>query len=185
MYGVSYKFFWTIRAIIYKIIGLDINFPSYIGKPIFLVGIKNIKIGSKFRIFPGARIEIKKKANLVIEDDVSIAQNLHLTCGKKIVIKKGACIAPNVCITDTIHNYKNIKKNILKQKDKYKVTIIKENVFIGFGAIIDAGSIIGKNSVIGSNVYVKGIVPDHSVVQSSKNKIIKKYNTIQKKWINN
>lgn len=159
--------------------------PGYIGKPTFIAGAHRISIGSRFRIFPGARLEVTKNGTVIIDSDVAIAQNLHLTCGKRIHIGAGTCIAANVCITDTIHNYNDPEINILKQIDTYRETVIGNDCFIGFGSVINAGTILGKHCIVGANSYVSGNFPDHCVIAGNPAKIIKKYNNEAREWKKN
>lgn len=183
MLGLINKIFWAARAICYRPLFGRMVLPGYIGKPIFLTGLRNIQIDKKFRIFPGARIEVTENARLIIDQDVAIAQNLHLTCGKFIHIKSGACIAANVCITDTIHDYSNPDVNVLKQKDRHKETIIGEDSFIGFGAVINAGTQLGKHCIVGANSFVNGTFPDNCVIAGNPAKIIKYYSTETSSWV--
>ena len=173
---------WVVRALFYKLFFLDFKLPGYIGKPCFISGCSRISIGKRARIFPGIRIEVKKEALLSINDNVAIAQNVHITCGKSIEISSGVCIAGNVCITDTMHTYNNINCNVLEQSDMYCNTSIGENCFIGYGAVIDAGTKLGKHCIVGANSYVKGTFPDYCIIAGSPAKLIKLYDPMSKKW---
>ena len=169
-----YKLFWFFRALIYKALFKKIGFPSYIGKPLFITGYSCIEFGKKTRVFPHVRIEVTPQAKLIVKDNVAIAQNVHITCGKSIKINTGSCIAANVCITDTRHNYSDLSCNVLEQPDSYYETIIGENCFVGFGAVIDAGSKLGNHCIVAANAYVRGEFPDNCVIAGSPAKVIKK-----------
>lgn len=183
MLGIIQKIFWGVRAVFYKPLLGCMILPGYIGKPIFINGLKNMRINKKFRIFPGARIEVGKNARLQIDQDVAIAQNLHLTCGKFIHIESGVCIAANVCITDTIHDYRNPEVNVLKQNDSHKETIIGKDSFIGFGAVINAGTQLGKHCIVGANSFVSGTFPDNCIIAGNPAKIIKFYSQEKSSWV--
>lgn len=182
MQGLIQKTFWGIRAIVYKALFGRIGLPSYIGRPIFLAGCRRMNVGARFRLFPGARLEITKSGVVTIEDDVAIGQNFHLTCGKQIVIRAGACIAPSVCVTDTSHRYEDISLNILKQADQYSTTIIGEDCFIGYGAVINAGSVLGKHCIVGANAVVSGQFPDYSVITGNPGKVFRQYSVEEGVW---
>ena len=49
------KYFWGLRALVYKAFFEHIGSLTYIGKPTFIEGKKRINIGSRTRIFPGIR----------------------------------------------------------------------------------------------------------------------------------
>ncbi|WP_346986314.1 hypothetical protein [Chryseobacterium sp. POE27] len=42
-----YKIFWALRALLYAPFFGKFGFPSYLGKPIFLMGTRNVFIGKK------------------------------------------------------------------------------------------------------------------------------------------
>ncbi|WP_427041183.1 acyltransferase [Fusobacterium sp. SB021] len=180
--GNVMKLIWGIRALVYKIILKKILFPSYIGKPIFLLNTKNISIERRVRIFPGVRMECHLNGKIFIEENVSIGQNLHIISGGNLRIGKNTTISGNVLITNIDHEYKNIGIHILKQELIIKDTEIGENSFIGYGATIQAGTILGKQCIVGSNSFVKGNFPDFCVIAGNPAKVIKKYNEITKKW---
>ncbi len=177
------KIWWILRTLIYKPFFGRIGFPSYLGKPILLLGTKKIFIGKFVRIFPHLRIETHgKDAMIEIQDDVSIGQNVHITASSKLVIGKSTTILANVFITDIDHDYEEIGKHILKQKYIVKETIIGENCFIGIGASIQAGTILGRQCIVGTHAVVRGVFPDYCVIVGMPAKIIKKYNLKTDKW---
>jgi len=178
---VLYKFFWVIRALFFKSYFKEIGFPSYIGKPTFLMGGRRVYIGKYVRVFPGMRLEVHGEGILNIKDDVSIGQNLHLACGKKITIESGVVISGNVLIIDIDHSYDDLEKSVLNQKDTYKETYIGENCFLGHGAKVLAGTNLGRNCIVGANAVVRGTYADYSILAGNPAKVIKSFNG--EKWV--
>ena len=178
-----FKIFWIIRGLVYKPFFGKFSFPSYIGKPTYINNFKKIFIGKRVRIFPNSRIEcIGKDAKIIIHDNVSIGPNLHLTARSILEISKNCTISSNVMITDNNHNYQEIDKHIMNQKNIIKKTFIGKNCFIGTGAVIDAGTILGKQCIVGANAVVSGLYPDYCVIVGVPGRIVKRYDTNTKVW---
>lgn len=177
------KGFWVIRGLFYKLIFKEFGNMSYIGKPIIIIGVKNISIKNKVRIFPGARIECNgKNSNIVINENTSIGQNIHMISYGNLFIGKNTTISGNVFITNIDHEYRKRDIHILDQEHIVKDTIIGENCFIGYGASIQAGTKLGKQCIVGTNAVVRGEFPDYCVIAGVPAKIIKKYNHNTMKW---
>lgn len=178
-----YKFFWILRAILYRPFFGKIGFPSYIGNPVIIMGSKNIFIEKYVRVFPGIRMETHGKNGVIrIQNDVSIGQNVHITSSSNLVIGKSTTILANVFITNIDHDYQEIGVHILKQKYIIKETSIGENCYIGIGVCIQAGTILGNQCIVGANSVVRGFFPDYSVIVGSPAKIVKRYNLENKSW---
>lgn len=176
------KLFWVLRAIIYRLKFKKIGKLSYIGKPLLIIGSKNICLGNKVRIYPGARIELHGEGNLQIHDNCSIGHGLHLVASDTLTIGANTTISSNVLITDTDHEYQQLDVHILKQKHLIKQTTISENCFIGAGAKIHPGTFLGKQCIVGSNAVVKGRYPDYCVIAGVPGRIVKKYNLETREW---
>ena len=177
------KVLWVLRGLFYKPFFGKYEFPSYIGKPIYIGNFKRIFISKKVRIFPNARIEVvDKKSSIVFEENISIGQNFHITSGAKLIIGKNTTIAENVMITNIDHEYQEINKHILKQPYIIKNTKIGENCFIGYGAVIQAGTILGKQCIVGANSVVRGTFLDYCVIVGVPARIIKRYDKKAKLW---
>jgi len=178
-----FKFFWLLRAILYKPFLGKLYFPTYIGKPTYVHNFKKIFIGKRVRIYPNVRLEVHgEKSEIIIEDNVGIGQNVHITSGAKLVIGKSSTILANVFITNIDHDYTEIDIPILNQKMIIKDTKIGENCFIGIGAAVQAGTILGKQCIVGANSVVRGEFPDYCVIVGSPARIIKKYNFETQRW---
>lgn len=176
------KFWWGCRALLYAPFFGKFGMPSYLGKPIFLKGLRNVFIGKKVRILPHLRMETHKGGTIRIDDDVVISQNVHLTSAGNLIIGKSSLILANVFITNIDHDYTEIGVHVLKQKITVKETLIGENCFIGMGAAVMAGTVLGKQCIVGANAVVRGVFPDYCVIVGSPAKIIKKYNPETKLW---
>lgn len=178
------KYFWVARAMLYKFRFKNIGMLSYMGKPIFLLGTKKIKIGNKVRIFPGFRMEAHgETGGITLEDNVSIGHNFHITSkDKELVIGANTTISGNVFITNIDHNYKEIDKHIMEQDFIVSDTKIGKNCFIGYGAGIQAGTILGNQCVVGTNAVVRGTFPSYCVIAGIPAKIIKQYNPKTGEW---
>lgn len=178
------KFIWAFRAVIYKLRFSKIGNMTYVGKPTFLLGTKNISIGNRVRIYPGVRMEAHgSNGYITIEDNVSIGQNFHVTSKDlNLVIGKDTTILGNVFMTNIDHAYQEIDKHIMEQQFIVSETTIGENCFIGYGAGIQAGTKLGKQCVVGANSVVRGSFPDYCVIAGVQAKIIKKYNPVKQVW---
>jgi len=178
-----YKIFWFLRTFLLRFKLKKIGLISYIAKPIFVYGGRQIIIGNRVRIFPGSRMETHNNGSIVIENNVSIGQNLHLiSSNEQLKIGKDTTISGNVFITNIDHEYTEIGVHILDQKYIAKTTIIGENCFIGYGAVIQAGTSLGKQCIVGANSVVRGIFPDYCVIVGSPAKVVKQYNTNTSTW---
>lgn len=177
------KILWFLRAVCYKMIMRKVGSLSYIGKPTYIKGYKQISMGRKTRIYPGARIEaIGIDSKITIGNNTSIGQNLHLISGHKLDIGENVTMSANVFITDIDHTYEVIGKSIMDQPIVIKKTEIGDNCFIGIGAAIQAGTILGKQCIVGSNAVVRGTFPDYCVIVGVPAKIIKRYNEVSGLW---
>ena len=177
-----FKFWWLFRALLYKPFFGKFSLPSYIGEPIFLFGIKNIFIDKNVRIYPHIRLEAHGQGKIIICEDVSIGQNVHITSAADLIIGKSSTILANVFITNLDHDFRDLGVHILKQKHIIKETIIGENCFIGIGAAIQAGTILGKQCIVGANSVVRGHYPDYCVIVGTPAKVVKRYNESTKLW---
>lgn len=178
-----HKFFWALRGIVYKLFFRHFGNLSYIGKPVSIVGKRNIYVGNRVRIYPGARMEALGTGKIEINENTSIGQNFHITSGdERLVIGRDTTISGNVCITNIDHDYREIGKHILKQKHMVSTTKIGENCFIGFGAVIQAGTVLGKQCIVGSNAVVRGTFPDYCVIVGVPGKVVKRYNAGTGNW---
>lgn len=179
------KIFWHVISFKYFFKFKHFGMMSYISKPMIIdINHGNVSIGEKFRVQPGMRMELLNKySNINIGKNVSIGQNLHIISSGNLIIGDNVTISGNVFITNVDHDYREIGKNILNQKYLIKETVIGDNCFIGYGAVIQAGTKLGKQCVVGSNAVVRGVYPDYCVIAGVPAKIIKRYSLKNKKWI--
>ena len=167
---------------------------TIIRKPLIIENKKNIFIGNKVLIREGVRltsvcswyINGKKEQSfspkLIIDDNVSIEQGVHINCANIVHIEKNCTISSYVFITDVDHCYENIDEKVLNQPLLISETKIGEGSFLGTGVKVMAGVTIGKHCVVGANAVVTKSIPDYSIVVGVPAKIIKRYNLETKKW---
>lgn len=159
--------------------------------PIFFSS-KHIIIGRNVFIRNNARVEavdehqgIKYHPVIQIFDNVSVEQNLHLTCCNKISIGANTAISANVTITDIHHPYNDINQPPDKQPFEVKEVIIGDDCKIYNNVVILPGTILGKHTTVGANSVVKGVkYPDYCVLAGIPAKIIKRYDFETGNWIN-
>lgn len=176
------KLIWVLRAVIYKPFFGKIGFISYLGRPVFIKGSKNIFIGKNVRIFPNIRLETHGGGKIIIGDNIAIQQNVHITSAANLVIGSSSTILANTFVTNIDHEYEEMGKHILEQPMRIRETKIGENCFIGAGVAIQAGTILGKQCIVGANSVVRGTFPDYCVIAGAPAKILKRYNPETKVW---
>lgn len=173
----------------YRLLLHSLGEKSIIGRPLFLTP-EFVSIGSYVYIWPNCRIEgISQYQNdnfnplILINDKVTIQQNLHLTCAKEIVIGKATAIASNVTITDIDHGYIDIFTPPEEQKIVVTKVKIGENCKIYNNVVILPGVNLGRHTIVGANSVVKkGNYPDFCVMAGIPAKVIKRYDCETQTW---
>lgn len=178
------KYVWAIRAILYKPFFKHIGNLTYIGKPLFIEGCKNISIGKRTRIFPNVRIEAIGDGQVVIGDNCAIEQNVHITSGTMLKIEDDVTIAADTFITSIDHEYRDVSKSVMDQGHLLSETVIGQGSFLGYGVAIQAGTHLGKHCVVGTHSVVKGNFPDYCVLVGCPARVVKKYNVQNGQWEN-
>lgn len=178
-----YKISWMARALIYALLFDRVGMMSYIGPPIFITGWRKISIGKRVRIFPAARLEVHGEGRLLIKDNVSIGNDLHLACAATLTIGSGVQISSAVLLTDIDHEYEDISRPIFEQPLVVRPTTIGDRCFIGAGVKILAGTTLGQHCVVGANSVVRGVFPDFTVIAGAPARIVRRLDPASGKWI--
>ena len=197
MYRLIYKIINKLNSLFYflfvfpkyKLLFKNISTGGCIKKPL-LMTYNCINIGKNVFIQKGARVEgvtkyLKNNFTplIIINDSVSIEQNLHLTCANKIEIGSNTAIASNVTITDINHPYIDI--NVAPEKQPIETSFVKigEDCKIYNNVVILPSTELGKHTVVGANSVVIGKkYPDYCILVGAPAKIVKRYNFEKKEW---
>ena len=128
-----------------------------------------------FRIYAGGKVCISPGAGLILGSGY-INHNVSIECFKRIEIGNNVCISDNVQIRDSDNHL--IKG---KEQESTKPIVIKDNVWIGMGAIILKGVTIGEGAIIAAGAVVNKDVQPHTLVGGVPAKLIKENVEIVKK----
>lgn len=177
------KAFWMLRALTYKPFFGQLGWLSYVGKPVSILGRRKIFIDRNVHIYPGARLEVYGDGEIVIEENVSISENVHIVAGAgRLIIKSGTLIGPNVYLSNTDHEYRDVDKRMMQQALTFRETYIGEDNYIGVNVALLPGTRTGKHVIIGANSTLNRSYPDRSVVAGSPAKVLKTYNKTNGEW---
>lgn len=124
-----------------------------------------VHIGKFVFIRKNASFRIDFNGFLDIGEKVFINDNCNINCVNKVTIGRHTKIAPNVCINDHDHNYKDLSSQHLSVGE----VIIGENVWIGSNVVILKDTIIGNNAVIAAGSVVKGYIPENTLFVNKRN----------------
>ena len=116
-------------------------------------------------------------ATISLGNDVFIGPGAHFSTISSIEIGNKVMFGPNVTIIGGNHNTKKIGEYMFDVEEKGPFddlpVVIKDDVWIGTGAIILKGVTVGEGSIIGAGSVVNRDVPPYSVVGGVPAKILK------------
>lgn len=182
------KYFWVLRALLRKPQFGGIGSMTYLGKPGCISGAKNITLGSRVRIYPGAVLEAAQGGTIRVGSDVSIGQNLCIrSLGGTVSVGEQTTVSGNVLITNAEGGEPEALRMLAGVEPEHtpaaRDTVIGGNCFIGYGAAILAGARLGKHCVVGTNAVVTaGEYPDYCVLVGNPARIIKQYDPDSGQW---
>lgn len=134
--------------------------------------------------FGGYQSRSRSKIRLKIGDHTDIGNNAFIVANNNVEIGSHVILAPYVYISDHIHRFDNIDKNLHEQAlSEDGFVKIGDNVFIGIKASILPNIVIGEHAVIGANSVVTKDVPSYSVAVGNPARVVKKYSFEKNEWI--
>lgn len=189
IFRLKHKFYFIKSNYWYALFMKKAGAGLMIIKPV-LITPDCIEMGNHVFVRNGGRIEginryLSKTYRPIIQigDNVSIEQNIHLTCAQSVHIDKNTAIAANVTITDINHPYEQSDIPVEQQELEIHSVYIGEDCKIYNNAVILPGTSIGKHCVIGANSVVSGKFPEYSIIAGIPAKIIKRYSEEKKSWL--
>jgi len=135
---------------------------------------KRFTFGSNFHA--GRNVEIWAKDTVVIGNNCYIGRNSQIECN--ITIGKDVLIGNNVAFIGRYdHNYQEIGKPIrfssqirdsdYTWKEINSITIVEDDVWIGYGSIILSGVTIQQGSIVGAGSVVTKNIEAYSIYAGS------------------
>ena len=122
-----------------------------------------LSIGGMFKMRDGAKIRVRKGAECIIGNNVSVNSNNMIACHERIVIGDNVQLSPNVQIYDHDHDFR-VEGGLKAMKYKTSPIEIGNNVWIGANTVILRGTKLGDNCVVGAGSVIKGEYPANSVI---------------------
>jgi acetyltransferase-like isoleucine patch superfamily enzyme len=119
-------------------------------------------VGKNLTVYKGITVHCPE--GLSIGNNVAMNNNVWINASGSVIIGNYVLIGPRVIIHSANHKYQNPFIPIQKQGHSFKKVIIKDDVWIGAGAIILPGVRIGQGSIIGAGSVVTTDVPPYTVV---------------------
>lgn len=117
-----------------------------------------------------------------------IGSNTRVGIGNTIIgpvtISDNVNIGQNVTISGLNHNYEDPSKTISEQGVSTMPIKIENDVWIGANSVVLPGVQIGNHSVIGAGSIINKDIPPYSVAVGNPARIVKRYDTDLKEWVN-
>lgn len=171
----KYYGFSRLRAIFYRLL-TGIRFRTA-GKNLKIFGARVMKIGEGLSLGDGCWLHavtsykgIRYTPSLLIGNDVSFSDAVHVSCIKEIRIGSGTLVGSGVYIGDHSHGATKLTpadmrvSPALRPLSEAAPIWIGDNVWIGDGARILAGSVIPDGSIVGANSVVKAKFTEPGVI---------------------
>jgi acetyltransferase-like isoleucine patch superfamily enzyme len=152
-----------------------------------------IQIGDSVYIAPGTWLTVPESIiddtpAIILESGCKIGRRCMISAKNRVCLESDVMLGPSVLITDHSHEFSNVDVPIHAQGLTRGGTVrIEKNCWLGYGAAVvctSAELVLGRNSVVGANSVVTRSVPPFSVVVGNPARIVKRYDPLERKWVN-
>lgn len=121
---------------------------------------------------------------IVIGNRVTATADLQIAAVKEVVIEDDVMFASNIHINDSMHGYEHANQPYKYQAlTKIAPICIKRGCWIGQNTIVMPGVTIGELSIVGANSVVNRDIPARCIAVGSPVKIIKRWSPTNQQWV--
>jgi acetyltransferase-like isoleucine patch superfamily enzyme len=125
----------------------------------------------------------KFEPRIIIGNRVTATADLQIVSVKEVVIEDDVMFASNIHINDSLHGYENADQPYKYQPLTQIAPIcIRHGCWIGQNTIILPGVTIGELTIIGANSLVNCDIPARCIAVGSPARIIKRWNEKKQRW---
>lgn len=167
----------TKRRLVDKILEISFNgglalLPNRVFgrlRPPFL-RLMGATVGSRVKL--SRRVKVLGARNLVLEDDVAIANSVILDARGGLRIKQGALVGFESILLTHTHAWPDPSIPVHHQGSASQPITIGSNSWLGARVIVLPGGMVGESSVIGANSVVSSDIPSNSVAVGTPARIV-------------
>lgn len=118
-------------------------------------------------------IIIQGSGTLVLGENSYISSYSVIGVNERVEIGKNVMIANHVSIRDTDHHFEDLDKPMIAQGIATSPVYIKDNVWLGHGAVITKGITVHTGAIVAANAVVTKDVPENAIVGGVPARILK------------
>lgn len=160
-----------------------------------LRGKRMIDLGTQLTTGKHCRIEAflsgdDRRIKIKFGNRVQLNDYVHISSLHSVEIGDDVLVASHVYISDNSHgSYKgnddDVSPDIAPIKRSYYISPVKigDRVWLGEGVIVLPGVTIGEGAIIGAHAIVSSNIPPNSIAAGSPAKVIKYWDSTNKKWV--
>ena len=141
--------------------GLQVRYPATIKNP------QSISVGKMVVIREHAWLNCERRNSptLLIGSGTYIGRFVHINASQSVVIEDDVLIADRVHIADYQHAYSDPSRNIIDQGfTSPEPVMIRSGSWLGVGSVIMPGVSIGRGAIVAANAVVTKHVADFEIV---------------------
>jgi acetyltransferase-like isoleucine patch superfamily enzyme len=156
---------------------VKLSYKAKVGKNVklrfFWIKNKPLKVILKERSVLHSFVTIQGSGYFELGKNSYIGAYSIIGCNEKVIIGNNVMISQFVSIRDTDHRFDRTDIPMMYQGIKTQPVIIEDDVWIGYGSIINKGVRIGKGSIVAAGAVVTKDVPSYAIVAGVPAKVIK------------
>lgn len=173
-----------------RLLAAGLNAPGLsVGKGCVFRGVRRMQFGRNVTIGDRAWVHAITRFRgqtfsplIVLGDNVSMSNNVHIACVGTVEIGDGVLIGSNVLVSDHNHGeYAGVCPSspdippAQRPLSSAGDVVIESNVWIADNVVVNGSVRIGRGSVVGANVVVKHDVPPYSIVVGAATRVVRTF----------
>ena len=162
-----------------------------------LMGLAHMRLGRNFHAGDALWMEAvtayadeRFAPELVVGNNVSLSDNVHIACLRRIALGDGLLVGSRVLSSDHTHGvYRGAEQSgptelpVARRLASAAEVVIGRNVWLGDGVAVLAGARIGDGVVIGANSVVSGDIAAGTMAVGAPARVVRRWDERSRSWV--